>query len=573
MDPLNTRRLLLPKPVSSRLGRQPYMAHADHPIPTSLALAQQGPRQLRSASKTEEEWDAQKLNFHRLYVEEDLPLKVAMEEMEKQYSFKASLRRKQYNTKISQWHFDKKVKEHEMRVIIRKQRKRKAEDPPKESSFRVRKQPVGSNKIERFKMEKRIDDDIEMPDAETPSDISCYTPHVEHVELVAQEITPISVNPALRMLSNSPQLSMHSPDQHHMINSLSPAQTNLNHGSPPISPFIRNSSPLYWRSSRSPDQNIRSPLSLPPRHRTSSNSFASPVQIVSRIAQPSLSPSELFEAYVNYRSRSSSRTPSGNILADVIRQWIMQADTYQDQRRQEALGSTWSIIRSYIQKEGPPFPFETECKVCKVCRAFLAMWILEGFLHYRANHPERLPGHIDEDFPISITFQDILPAFESSNRDDILRVAAQIVTELVHASRIQEAYKILDALWQQVRHENAVEDSVKNLMILKVAQLFIENQRYDEGDKMIRDVLGFEYEGTVTFAMEITEQLDVESDFDEASRYFGGKYASEVRAREKAEIGTAIEGQAIARFKVLLKALSLLQQLYRHRRVEVLDED
>ena len=60
---------------------------------------------------------------------------------------------------------DKKVKGHEMRAIIRKQKKRKAESPFKESAFRVRKQHVSSNKIKRFKIDKGIDDDVEMPTA------------------------------------------------------------------------------------------------------------------------------------------------------------------------------------------------------------------------------------------------------------------------------------------------------------------------------------------------------------------------------------------------------------------------
>ena len=68
------------------------MAHAVPPTPTAPAPApaQQGLRQPKSASKTEEEWDDQKENFRRLYLEEKNSLEVTMKEMEEQYGFKAS---------------------------------------------------------------------------------------------------------------------------------------------------------------------------------------------------------------------------------------------------------------------------------------------------------------------------------------------------------------------------------------------------------------------------------------------------------------------------------------------------
>ena len=46
-----------------------------------------------------------------------------------------------------------------MKAIVRKEKKRKMEDPPKNSIFRVRNYPVNSKKIARFKRDKGIDDD------------------------------------------------------------------------------------------------------------------------------------------------------------------------------------------------------------------------------------------------------------------------------------------------------------------------------------------------------------------------------------------------------------------------------
>ena len=75
-------------------------------------------------------------------------------------------RRRQYNTKIGEWRIGKNVKDNEMRAIIRKEQKRKMEDPPKESVFRVRKQHVNPHKIARFKRSKGVtDDDILVLDA------------------------------------------------------------------------------------------------------------------------------------------------------------------------------------------------------------------------------------------------------------------------------------------------------------------------------------------------------------------------------------------------------------------------
>ena len=106
----------------------------------------------KSAPKTDQEWESQKPDFHQLYVIENLTLDVVMRRMEEEHHFEAS--RKQYNKMITAWHMDKNIKSHEMHAIIRKDLKRKAEGPPKESEFRVNGHLVGSNKILRFTKEK-----------------------------------------------------------------------------------------------------------------------------------------------------------------------------------------------------------------------------------------------------------------------------------------------------------------------------------------------------------------------------------------------------------------------------------
>ena len=97
---------------------------------------------------------------------------------------------------IKKWKFDKKVKRHEMKAIVRKRAERQRDVPSKQSAFRVRGQPVNSDKVDRFQKANPADQgsDIEMLDRKlsspfasvrwllltgcegTPSEISCWTP-------------------------------------------------------------------------------------------------------------------------------------------------------------------------------------------------------------------------------------------------------------------------------------------------------------------------------------------------------------------------------------------------------------
>ena len=88
MDPQYTgRRPLLPRVEPLELGGQPpnvqpFVTHTMPLPPTS--------RQPKSAVRTDQEWEHQKSNFHRLYIGEDLPLPEVMKRMEEEYHFKAS---------------------------------------------------------------------------------------------------------------------------------------------------------------------------------------------------------------------------------------------------------------------------------------------------------------------------------------------------------------------------------------------------------------------------------------------------------------------------------------------------
>ena len=69
-----------------------------------------------------------------------------------------SNRRKQYTRKLKEWGYEKNVKDKDMAAIVRKDLKRRAEDPHRPSAFRLRGRPVTEQKIERYKSSRGISD-------------------------------------------------------------------------------------------------------------------------------------------------------------------------------------------------------------------------------------------------------------------------------------------------------------------------------------------------------------------------------------------------------------------------------
>lgn len=164
------RRTLLPKPPSSQ-GVAPSNIRPDITSFPSAPPPKPLIRPPRSSAKSDQEWDRRRPMIYLLYFVEDLPLHEVMRRMDIEHNFQATYvsceklvflerrthgfhRRKQYQTKISQWKIDKKVKDCEMKAMIRKKREREAENPPKESTFLVRGHPVGPHKIARFERDK-----------------------------------------------------------------------------------------------------------------------------------------------------------------------------------------------------------------------------------------------------------------------------------------------------------------------------------------------------------------------------------------------------------------------------------
>ncbi|TGO35249.1 hypothetical protein BHYA_0165g00210 [Botrytis hyacinthi] len=104
---------------------------------------------------------------------ENKPLKEVMEIMENECGFRAMSR--QYKRKIEHWKLEKNIKENDMRVILRKDLKRKREG--KSSEFRISGREVEPKNIQRFAQRHKVTEESILEfDVETPCYIDCDTP-------------------------------------------------------------------------------------------------------------------------------------------------------------------------------------------------------------------------------------------------------------------------------------------------------------------------------------------------------------------------------------------------------------
>ncbi|KAF7955624.1 hypothetical protein EAE96_004550 [Botrytis aclada] len=137
-------------------------------LPPSKVTARPAPKE-----HSPEEWERQRLVFTQLYATEDKPLKEVMKIMENEYGFRATPR--QYKRRIEQWKLNKNIKENDMRVMSRKDLKRKREG--KNSEFRISGREIENKKIQRFAQRYKVTEESILEfDAETPSYIDCDTP-------------------------------------------------------------------------------------------------------------------------------------------------------------------------------------------------------------------------------------------------------------------------------------------------------------------------------------------------------------------------------------------------------------
>ena len=178
-----------------------------HPGRSATSLGKVA-RKAKTSTKSAEECNAKKNTIHNLYVVHDLSLPEIMKIMENKNSFSQSYvvslcsrllklticcRRKQYTTKLKEWGYEKNIKETDMRAIVNKDLKRKAENPLRLSAFRLRGKPVPKHKIERYEKDNDLANDDLDPLKATPSVISCDTPRSMPKSSTAQPENSIEV--------------------------------------------------------------------------------------------------------------------------------------------------------------------------------------------------------------------------------------------------------------------------------------------------------------------------------------------------------------------------------------------
>ncbi|EPS44248.1 hypothetical protein H072_1765 [Dactylellina haptotyla CBS 200.50] len=109
------------------------------PVPKTLIPAQK--------RISRDEWEAQRENFTRLYIEDGMNLQKCMELMEANHGFIAN--KKQYLRKIRMWNIDKNIKRPEMRVALRKTLERMVAEG-KDTTIEVRGVVIDKGKLKRF---------------------------------------------------------------------------------------------------------------------------------------------------------------------------------------------------------------------------------------------------------------------------------------------------------------------------------------------------------------------------------------------------------------------------------------
>ncbi|MCJ1391371.1 hypothetical protein MMC18_004235 [Xylographa bjoerkii] len=536
-----TTRVLLPKPTSLQMGPPPPNRQG---LLTSLTSSATGtrpnPRQHKTATKTEQEWEEQKPNFLCLFVEKNLPLQEVIQVMNEKHHFKAS--RKQYNTKIAQWRIGKNVKDIEMRAIVCKEMRRKMENPPKSSVFRVRKYPVDVQKIARFKRDKGLeDDDVIMLDAGTPSDISCDTPQPEKripsvqglqtapeddtrpfLNITAQALSPFKsyssvlsprldgafdnpypyhLSPGQEFAINSPDLSHHWQVPHVRHSSLSPARSPRIHKSPFNSPRHRCHSPLSRTASTSPPtiwaDFMHSPLGSTLSHKDLEIPFDTFAKSLSNTMEPDLFRFDWFESFINYGN--SSRSPSVVITSDsrlgnLFRSFVRKLDTHEARKEQEVLGRSWSVLKQNLVSRPLKNPH-----YCVTCCALTALLSFETYIHYLTCHPKSLPRNMDLNFVVSETLQAFLPALESGV-EDVMNIAVSAAWVLTQEGRYEVVSRVIEAILQEMDFHPDWNGLRKSVGILSLADIYVSCGRHDRARKIVYSILGAESAAVATIA-------------------------------------------------------------------------
>ncbi|KAE9370091.1 hypothetical protein N431DRAFT_411188, partial [Stipitochalara longipes BDJ] len=129
---------------------------------------------LSTKERNDQKWEIHKNYIRRIYMDTDHTLKETMKIVADTYYFTASERK--WKDKLKEWNFAKNLSADDMSVLVAKCGMRKR-IKGKETTFFYKGVEIKPEKFENFKKRKSTKIvEVGSPTAETPADITYYTP-------------------------------------------------------------------------------------------------------------------------------------------------------------------------------------------------------------------------------------------------------------------------------------------------------------------------------------------------------------------------------------------------------------
>ena len=295
------------------------------------------------------------------------------------------------------------------------------------------------------------------------------------------------------------------------------------------------------------------------KHTTLNKTTDSLIDLNSIIDEPDFSKCDWFESFINYRSRSSSSIPSGSIIADLVRSYIQQVDTYQAQGECEVWGSVLSVVKKNMRAE-----FEYGSDGCAFCEAINTLRLFEAFTDIRISHPEDRIYNIDTSFLISEILQALLPVLDKGD-NDALFIATSAAWILASEGRYQDVERVIQAVIQEMEHQPAWNHTEKEELTLTLAEIYVLCGRCDEAEKIVQDLFGDEYPEVAMVARTRDVEFFTEINSSPYKKYAKLTYKGRVYLNE-------VIGEArMAKMAIYEQAVFILQLLNRYRAVDVTD--
>ncbi|MCJ1332690.1 retrotransposon-like protein 1 [Thelotrema lepadinum] len=320
----------------------------------------------RSARRRPEEWDRIKGPFVELWVNQNRSLRDTMQALETEFGFFTT--RNQWNSMIKNWKINKKAKGSEMQHIVKIQRRRQQENPPKQTVFRIRHKPQEAAKIERYAREHNI-----------PSRLSSSTPSAISWNSPPPKLRSVSRNSPMDLIDWSPRFlpSANAKSPSARQSSLIPRNSPDSRTRPqsPVSHFSLGSSVVRELDAfvhetvvaRSGDTR-RTPIS------TYTIQAGSPVGF-----SPILEPFDWWEPYVSCHQRQDLPTLHQSPAYELLKDVIIVGNSYADECFNQERDTEFEIMLAEACGRTPLFP-----DLCPLCRGFKLLMFWEAL---EAQHP------------------------------------------------------------------------------------------------------------------------------------------------------------------------------------------